>query len=225
MLEELVQEAHECLMDREREALLMRGVTDAQIDLYRIGHSEEPLDLKGLRELADVFVFPLTNALGQVKGVQVRSVDPEVKNYTTFFVGGQEGPGEPVYFGLGAAVEAAWRSGCIWLVEGVFDLSPVQKVHPYVVSTIKAWGSQQFVRLLARLVDDVYLCWDADGPGQESCAKFARMYGNQLRFHTVRMPRPVKPNGSRVKDMGELWELWGTTKVSEFLSKVHPPLV
>src|SRR4051812_17162822 len=93
-LDEFVAFAHGNLGERELDALWTRGVTDEQIQSYKIGYlSGLPSAVANPKEftswwngvrLEDVFVFPLTNALGQVKGLQFRHVRREVAGYQDY---------------------------------------------------------------------------------------------------------------------------------------------
>lgn len=230
-LETLVQYAQQQITDDAREALWMRGADDDQIDLYRIGclwgelpalpagsESEAFLkwSLKGSK-LNGVFVLPLTNALGQVKGLQFRHVNREVSGYTDFFAAQDEAVG----FGLSQAMPAIWRTQAVWLTEGAFDLFPVQRACPSAIATLTNRVSKQLVNLLRRLVQDVYLVYDMDVRGREGCDRFLKYHGKEFNVVDVKLPRPPMPGQDRsAKDPNEVWEAWGDEKLGAYLRQI-----
>ncbi len=224
-LDELVFATQE-IDDRVREALWSRGASDAQIALYRIGHLhrklptgiEYPEDFlewswKG-KKLEDCYVLPLTTTLGQVKGVQFRSVDRAKKNYCDYFLAADE----PILFGLHEAMPHVWESKAIWTVEGAFDLFPLQRFRPNVVATLTARITDQFIRLLRRLVEDVYLAYDMDERGRQAIQKFQKYHGREFRAHEIQYPRILMADGKTAKDLGDLWESGGDARIKAILS-------
>lgn len=221
--------AHLNLGEREREALWARGVSDEQIDLFKIGYIDRnlpPLESRSFLEwcdhgqkLDDCFVFPLTNTLGEVKGLQFRHVERGRGGYMDFMPARDE----PVLFGLSQAMPEIWRTGSVWLVEGVFDLYPIQRTFSNIVSTLTGRVTKQMVTLLRRLVDEVWLAYDMDKTGRETCEKFQRFHGHEFRIKVVDFPRPLMPNGKRAKDPSDLWESWGEQRFARFLKSQQDP--
>jgi DNA primase len=221
-----VELAHANLKEeRELEALWVRGCSDEQIRNYRIGYLngapqgvDYPEDFvawaKTGRKLHDVFVFPLTNALGQVKGVQFRHVDRKAKGYTDYFVGKDE----PAFFGLGQAMPHVWETQKICLVEGAFDLVPVQRVFPFTVPTMTSTVSSTFLRFLKRNVREVWFGYDMDSAGRKGSSEFLKE--NRDNFDRIRIPQfpQVKfSDGRRAKDPSDLWEVMGDERLSVYL--------
>lgn len=227
-LEQLVQVAQDQLGERQREALWARGVSDQQIQEFRIGYLDCVLpsielpkaflsQFKDGTRLDDVFVLPLTNTLGQIKGLQFRHVDRDHKGYSDFI----PYEDEPVLFGLGQAMETVWRTGSIWLVEGSFDLFPLQRHHPNIVATLTARLTTQFVRVLRRLVKEIWLGYDMDSTGREAIAEVVKTYGREFRVQPVRWPRVKRLDGKGfVKDPSDLWEAWGDDQLGVFLKRL-----
>lgn len=229
-LEQLTDFAQEQLGEREREELSKRGVTDEQIVLYRIGHLSKTLPSlqaqefltwsDGGKKLDDVFVLPLTNALNQVRGFQFRYVDRAKKGYMDFFADEEE----PVLFGLGPAMPHVWRSGALWIVEGGFDLFPIQRVYPNIVATLTSRVPEHFVRLLRRFVDVIWLVYDMDNAGLRGAHGFIKEYGQEFRTHEVKLPKVRKTDGSQSKDPSDVWEAWGDARFGVFLRQLQSPL-
>jgi DNA primase len=228
-LDTLVSFTQEQLDERARDALLGRGVTDEQVDLYRLGYlnsrlpslPEEAKDfLKWAQEpgrIDDVFVLPLTNSLGKVLGVQFRHIDQSRKGYREYVLDREE----PVFFGLGQAMPEIWRTRRAFLVEGAFDVFPVQRAIPYVFATLTARVPEQLARLLRRLVRHVSLGYDMDRTGRESCAKFTQAYGADFEIQTIAYPPAKLADGKTAKDPSEIWEAWGDQRLIAFLKSTQ----
>jgi DNA primase len=229
-LEPLVRFAQEQLGDREREALWTRGVTDEQIELFRLGAINKKLpDLsypkdflewcwQG-RRLDDMFLLPLTNTLGQVKGLQFRHVDRDRRGYSDYI----PFEDEPVLFGLAQAMPHVWQTESVWLVEGAFDLFPIQRVYPEIVATLTARLSGEFSKLLRRLVKEIWLGYDMDKAGRDARARILRTYGREFTVRDVAFPQPLRLNGEKTKDPSELWEAWGDSQFGVFLKRLKDP--
>ncbi len=226
-LDDLVAFAEAQLDDRVREAYWSRGADDAQIQLYHLGYINgvlpenvefPPEFLKWSangEKLVDSYVFPLTNAAGEVRGIQLRAVDRNVRGYMDYFL--DDGI-EPVFFGLGQAVQAMWRSGSIVLVEGAFDVFPIQRIAPYVVATLTAKVTAQFARLIRRFAKRVYLSYDQDTAGRLGTSKFIRAYGKDYdEVVDVEYPQVTTVDGKVAKDPSEIWEAWGDERLGGHL--------
>jgi DNA primase len=211
--------------DRVRELYWSRGADDTQIALYRLGYINKTLPEADLppgflrwssngEKLVDSFVLPLTNALGEIKGFQFRSVDREVRGYMDYF----SDETEAVLFGLGPAVDAMWGTGRAVLVEGAFDLFPLQRIAPDTVATLTARVAPQFARLLMRLVRQVFLSYDLDSAGRLGMSKFIRTYGKDFDEVTIiEYPQVTTVDGKVAKDPSEIWEAWGDDRLAEHL--------
>jgi DNA primase len=217
--QDLVSFSASQLTSREREALCARGVTDDQIEMFQIGYLNKSLP-EGLPEeflkwsqngekLNDTFIFPLTTALGDIKGFQFRSVKRDHSKYMDYFLGHCE----PCLFGLHQAIKPMWENRTVYLVEGVFDLFPIQRAVPFVISTLTSRASGQIVRFLRRVVTKVWLGYDMDDAGRKGCAEFKKRYGHSFEVYIMTYPKV----GKKKVDPGELWELWGDTQMIPFI--------
>lgn len=227
-LDDLTAHAQTNLTDRVREALYARGVSDEQLAEYRIGYLDRKLpDFEGMGDflkwahqgarLDDVLVFPLTSTLGVVHGFQFRHVDRARKGYLDFIPYKEE----CVLFGLAQAMPHVWRTGGIWLVEGAFDLFPIQRHFPGVVATLTARVPESLVRVMRRMVRQVWVGYDVDAAGRAAAADFTRTHGRDFRVETVYYPQArVLGSPNPTKDPGELWEAWGDEQVGRFIQTV-----
>jgi len=223
---EFVEFAASNLTSAAREALWARGVSDAQISLYNIGYLDRDLPdgpsehfvewAKNGSKLDDVFVLPLTNTLGEVKGFQFRHVDRERSGYMDYFLDRRES----VLFGLGQAVTEMWATRSVYLVEGAFDLFPVQRTFPAVVATLTASPNTQLIRILRRLVQKVWVGYDMDAPGQRGAQEFKANYGDEFTVYIVAYPKVKKADGKLIKDPGDLWEAWGDAQLGPFIKSI-----
>lgn len=225
-VDDLVAHCERCMSEETREELWSRGADNAQIDLYRIGYLEGEAPDVGYEPFSKWFrhwhkegrmgkqiVLPLTNALGEVKGVQFRALERERKGYIDYFAESAE----PVYFGLGQAIPHAWKEGSIWLVEGAFDLFPIQRHFPNVMPTLTAKVSDSLARMLRRFVKKVIIAYDRDATGRRGAEHFRADYGSDFETAVVEFPPVVKVDGSEAKDPGDYWEAWGDDQLGAFL--------
>jgi hypothetical protein len=216
------------LSDRERSTLYGRGVTDEQIRLFQIGYINRRLpSLQGADDfiewshrgskLDDMFVLPLTTMLGAVRGFQFRHVERERKGYTDFFLSQDE----PVLFGLAQSMPHLWKTEGAFLVEGAFDLFPLQRHFPAIFPTMSAKVTIPVVRMLRRLVRRVWLGYDMDARGRKASFEFAREYGHEFDTRIVAYPKIFKVGSKElIKDPGDLWEAWGDARVGEFVQSI-----
>lgn len=223
-LEALVQGAQAQLGSRELEELWSRGVSDLQIEQYRFGYLDQYLpeanypnefiEWWGSQDRSDVYVFPLTTTQGQVRGIQIRHVERSDKGYTDYIADREE----PVLFGLGQAMPSIWSSETICLVEGVFDLCPVQRHIPYTVATLTAGVPGNLWRVLRRLVKRILLVYDDDATGLDKSFQIAREYGKSFKVDILKYPpRKMFKRPSQKLDPSEIWEAWGDSRFGVFL--------
>jgi len=168
------------------------------------------------RRLNDMLVFPMTNALGQVKGVQFRHLDRAAKGYTDYLLDHDE----PVLFGLAQAMPHVWQSQSIWIVEGAFDLFPIQRVYPNIIPTMTAAVSTALLRFLKRNVRNVWLGYDMDPTGWKGAKELAQHDAPDFRVHIPKFPRLKFFDGREAKDPSDLWEILGDDKFGVYLKNL-----
>lgn len=202
-----------------------RGVSDEQMAEFQIGYLNRRLpplqEADGFLEWAfqgkkldDVFVFPLTTPLGAIGGFQFRHVDREKKGYTDYFITQEE----PCCFGLAQAMPHLWETESVWLVEGVFDMLPLQRHIGAIFPTMTAKVTSSMARFLRRFVRRVYLGYDRDGRGIKATSEFMREFGRDFETCVIHYPKLYKFGTQElIKDPGDLWEIWGDEKVREFV--------
>lgn len=224
-IDEFVSFSRGNLDERVLDALWTRGVSSEQIELFQIGYVNKELPdiqlpsgfLKQFNQggnLEDSYVLPLTNTSGDILGLQLRPVDRSIKKYSDYFLT----EAEPVLFGLGQSMPHIWETGSACIVEGGFDLFPVQRVLPFSFSTITSKVRGDLLRWLTRLVRKLYLFYDADSSGLRASSDFLRDHGSKVGLVKVlEYPRGVTLNSKPVKDPADLWEAWGDDKLGPYL--------
>jgi DNA primase len=226
---EMVGTAHAQMVAESREALWRRGVSDEQIDAFDIGILPGARLPTGLgcdprfvtwwsahrKQFKDPLVFPLTSTLGVVLGLQFRDREPKIKGYLDYF----ESKEEPAFFGLAQAMASVWETEEVWLVEGVFDLCPIQRHVPNVISTLHAGVSSQLRRVLRRVARTIFVAYDMDTTGYKVAHDIARELSDQFKIKIVRFPRVPMPSGHNTKDPNELWSVWGDQRLGALIKR------
>jgi len=229
-LDELAQYARSLMNERVIESLNVRGCSDEQIRDYGIGYLKRtlpPLDYdpefmeryKAGSKLDDVYVFPLTNTVGDVRGLQFRAVDRAQRYYSDFILDA----GEPVLFGLAQAMPHIWATESVTLVEGAFDLFPVQRHVPATVATLTARVVGPLLSTLRRTCKRIVIAYDNDGTGQKTGVSFYKEHGDEFQVEDLHWDKRPMPNGKMSKDPGDLWELWGDERLGKFIREGVKP--
>jgi DNA primase len=228
--EQFVEHACSQVDERIVESLNARGVSDAQIREFQIGYIDRALpDTIELPQdflnwshhgakLEDVYVFPLTNILGEVHGLQFRHVKRDRTGYLDYY----QTRGEAVLFGLGQAAPHIWRTGSIHFVEGTFDHFPVQRHDPTAVATLTARVVESLIWFMRRTCKRVVVGYDNDPTGRRGAESFRKVYGAEFEVVDLKYPKIPLSNGKTTKDPGDIWELWGDKRFGAFLSE-HVP--
>lgn len=228
-MDSFAEAAHAQMTPDTREALWCRGVSDEQIDEFAIGvlpdahlPAEVTCDPKFMTwwrvhkaHFKTPLVFPLTNTLGAVQGLQFRDREQRIRGYLDYF----DSKEEPAFFGLAQAMPRIWETECAWLVEGNFDLCPIQRHVPNIISTLHAGVSAQLLRLLLRLVRTLVIAYDMDSTGRKVAYELARELKGRLDVKVINFPRVPMPSGHLTKDPGELWSVWGDQPLGAFIKR------
>tara|TARA_B100000745_G_scaffold300393_1_gene254186 strand:+ start:2681 stop:3463 length:783 start_codon:yes stop_codon:yes gene_type:complete len=206
--------------------LRSRGVTDAQIDLFKIGvgPSEKvwpPYDIKDgvnstkFREqfkgtLEGQLVFPVYNTRGTLRGIETRRwYDTKYRKYTQYFL--SDWKLDAVFLGLPQALPSIWESETVYLVEGMFDFFVVQRVFPNTLCTLTARVSWEQQRFLKRWCRNIVFLFDSDQKGREAAQKARERYNtddSELLAHQIMVP---------AKDPSEYYKQAGFERFARYL--------
>jgi len=212
--------------------LAARGVTEQQVYDLGLGYIPEDkwppyIDPSKATEEESFFLdkskkgyklrgkvlFPMTNAMGSLRGFQVRSPNPDVKDYWKFY--DLHSDVDAIFFGLDRAMPHIWRTEEIVLVEGIFDLFPVQRVFPNAVCVGTARISDLQLKFLQRHVKHVRFMFDNDEYGEGAYRKF--------RYEHSRDFQSVQNLSYLGKDPSESWARLGEAKfMAQFASGDEP---
>lgn len=227
-MEGFVLAAHGSLDADCREALWRRGVSDEQIDGFAMGVlpgarlPDVDCDPRFVawwgahrRHFKNALVFPLTTSLGAVRGLQFRDREPRVRGYLDYF----ETKDEPAFFGLSQAMPSVWETESVWLVEGVFDLCPIQRHVRNVISTLHAGVSAQLLRFLRRIARKLVVAYDMDSTGRKVSYDLSRALKGEFEVKVVGFPRVSTASGHVTKDPNELWSAWGDEHLGAFIRR------
>lgn len=215
------------LDERVLESLANRGVSDEQIAEFRLGYIRAGFDCEcsaGFTKWAaskleeDVYVFPLTNILGEVRGFQFRPVERGKSGYMDYM----EDLGEPVLFGLGQASKHIWTARRALFVEGPFDHFPIQRHDPTTLATITARVPPNLIPFLRATCDQVVFGYDNDATGRRGVERFVKEYRDEFKVHDMCYPKLPTPSGKPTKDPGDMWEMWGDKRLGDFVRKHSP---
>lgn len=158
--------------------LASRGVEAPAVRAYQLGWLPDPHEIELCtpefwewikRHGWEKLVFPLTDPLGTVVGVQLRS--PHEKGYRDFLAV----PTElcPLAFGLHVALPTAFQTRRLVLVEGVFDYFALAPYAPDTVAMLTSTASLSMRRLISRYAVLVVCLTDMDAPGRRGAYKLA----------------------------------------------------
>jgi DNA primase len=130
---------------------------------------------------------------------------------------------ESVYFGLGQAIPKMWETETVFMVEGAFDVFPVQRVFENTFAALTLGTSEALARLVRRFVRQVWLVYDNDRDGRQACLDFQKDYGDTLDVRILTPPRVRLAENKYTKDPNELWEVWGDDRFRDYLLRQVDP--
>jgi DNA primase len=204
-----------------RQYLLGRGFPEELIRAFRVGwapasgtalsgraiqegFSREQLSQAGLARLRggsaeDFFrgriTFPISDARGRVQGFGARTMDP---NERAKYVNSQEGDRfhkRELLFGLDLARQWAAKAGYAVVSEGYTDVMALHMAG--IDGAVACMGTALTptqLRLLARVVSEVRLCFDGDKAGEEAARRtIDAAKGIPVRLAVVALPPGADP--------------------------------
>jgi len=205
-----------------------RGVTEEQIKLFQIGIGpREVWTPKELRDTVDgkmfnrqfrgtmdgQIVFPVWNATGKLRGIETRLwEETATRKYTQYWRAAWKE--DAVFLGMPGALESIWETGTVYIVEGMFDFFPVQRVFPNTLCTLTAKVMYSQYRFLQRYCRHVVFMFDMDEKGRTTTDEALERYnvGGRDGFLAHRLTYPAK-------DPGELYEKWGISRFERYLNR------
>lgn len=209
---------------RALDYLRERGVSGQQIEDIGIGYFPEeswPPYLKGTDEdtqsylewsskgyrLRGKLVFPMRNAMGILRGIQIRSPDPHKKDYSKFYLGRSKV--DAIFFGTRLAMPYIWEKREVYLCEGLFDFFPLQRAFPNTLCTGTANVSHRQVEFLLRFIDHVYVAFDSDWGGNEFWKRFNKDHGSEFKS--------LQRIEIRNKDISDMWSALGEKRFQKII--------
>lgn len=171
---------------------------------------EDGLYIPGGR-IKNCLVLPLTSYTGSIVGIQLRAMDE--KRHDEFVITKRP---EAFAFGLGPNINSIWSSRSVLILEGSFDLFPIDRlVTSSCISICTNTINQKIGKFLLRYVDEVNLCLDLDLAGRQGVKSFVQNYGHDLIVKNIKCPKIKEKD----KDPGDFWSSVGDQKFSEFFKK------
>lgn len=167
--------------------------------------------------LTGYLVVPMYSPLGEVIGFEARNIHQKIiRDYRL-----PEAAHHPFWLGTRRAVQKMWAGGDVWVVEGFFDLCPMEWVIPEtdaILASVTAKLSPAHVEFLRRFCrGTVNMVYDRDAGGRKGTVGFTDENGKR-RFGALDWLRRVGLNSRDIpyeggKDPGELWDRGGAAAV------------
>lgn len=130
----------------------------------------------------------------------------------------------PFWLGLKSAMPKIWAGGDVWVVEGLFDLCPLQWVMPSddaVIASVRAHLSHNHVEFLRRFCRGwVNMVYDQDETGRKATHGYVDKTTGKRRWGAIQVLERVglkcrdKPYIGG-KDPGEIWDKGGAAAVRD----------
>ena len=169
-------------------------------------------------KLTGYLACPMYSPKGEVIGFEARNIHQKmIRDYRLPEAAGFQ----PYFIGTRRAVQKLWAGGNAWVVEGLFDLCPMEWVIPEtdaILATVTAKVSPAHVEFLRRFCRGmVNMVYDRDATGRKGTAGFTdetgkHKWGALEWLNRVGIScRDVPYEGG--KDPGELWDKGGVEAV------------
>lgn len=156
-------------------------------------------------------IWPLYTPKGVLAGFEGRA--PEKKIISCYLIS-PDFHWNSVWIGMPQAMPLIWGGGTVWVVEGLFDLLPLQWVIPtgdVVLASRRAGLTEDQLSFLVRFARSVNMVYDRDAAGQRESQKVLRA----LRDYRVPC-REITYGGG--KDPGEIWMSGGVAALQKTFS-------
>ena len=163
--------------------------------------------------LVGALVCPVRSPRGKLIGFEARSIrEKRISDYRL-----HEAAWNPFFLGTKNAVEKLWMGGDAWIVEGLFDLFPLEWAVPStdaVLATVRARLSVSHVEFLRRFCRGlVNMVYDRDETGRKGITGWVdetgkKRWGALQSLGRVGLKCRDVPYGGG-KDPGEIWDRGG----------------
>ena len=222
---ELPEDAEGYLLGRA-----MRSVTIERLEMCMWMPPVSPAPEENFRErygdtgswMEGWLVCPFWSPRGSLIGFEARNWQGEKKitDYRT-----TEAAWNPVFIGLTSeAMQKIWDGGDVWIVEGIFDLTAMERVVPekdVVLATVRAKVSYAHVEFLRRHIRPramVHIVYDNDETGRKQTHGWVDEKTGKERWGALKSLdrvgvacRAIPYQGG--KDPGEIWDNGGVEAV------------
>lgn len=169
--------------------------------------------------LEGCLVCPVRSPKGEVIGFEGRSTQ---RKYITDF---RLPPSawNPFWLGTKTAMPKIWSGGDVWIVEGLFDLCPLQWAIPQedaILASVRAHLSRNHVEFLRRFCKGwVNMVYDRDETGRKATHGYTddqgkRHWGALDNLQRVGLDCRDKPYSGGT-DPGEIWDLGGAPAIKK----------
>ena len=202
------------LSDRSLDYLLGRGAMDSSIRAMGVGEwvslSEDIPDKdfayrygKRGEKLEGYLAVPIRTVRGEPLGFEFRSMG---EKHIFRFISFPKANWNSVWIMHPDSPQKIWDGGSVWIVEGVFDLFPMEWVVPpqdAVLASIRAGLTRKHIEFLRSLdAPMVHMVYDRDEAGRTATSKALKM----LSAAGISSSRVSYVGG---KDPGEIWDSSG----------------
>lgn len=207
-----------------------RGVTSQQIDAFSIGYipsdtsftiendsydaSKFKSRFSGIAGLKGKLVLPVRDPVGNIVGIHLRSPSHEKKDYMKYYLWRSKATAR--FFGIKQALPRIWETETVYLCEGLFDLFPLQRIHPNTVCTLTAKLSSRQLKFLKRFTREIYIVFDQDEQGDKFYESFT-----QYHSHEFEKIGRLEYKG---KDISECWSMLGEDDFQSLIREQEPKL-
>jgi len=169
-------------------------------------------------KLNGYLICPVRSPRGRLLGFEARSIyRKHIYDYRL-----PESKWTPFWIGTRRAMPALWAKGDVWIVEGLFDLCPLEWVIPdkdAVLASVRAHLTREQLEFLRRFCRGwVYMVYDQDATGRKATHGYVDKTTGKRRPGALDLLQKVGLKCQDVaysggKDPGEIWDKGGVAGV------------
>jgi len=170
------------------EYLHQRGVTDQNIEEYKVGFNrvvsvvdDGSEDRKRFMEetnkgksIEGSIIFPITDVFGRYTGIIGRTLSPKI--YRKFF--SSEAKFIGCFFNIEKALPEIYRTGVVFVTEGVFDCIPLANIIPNTLASLTVGLTDNQYEFLNFFCKHIVTVFDSDKAGEIETQKAMRKWNN-----------------------------------------------